>query len=53
MEKIGFLAGTKDSSFFLSFPALLFLKLRESGRPEEPGGETVLRVIQTFDIASH
>jgi len=28
---------------------MLFLKLWESARPEEPGGETVLRVIQAFE----
>jgi hypothetical protein len=46
MEKIVFLAGTKDSSFFLPFPAVLILRgsLQEAKSP----AEKVLRLIQTF-----
>jgi hypothetical protein len=48
MEKIVFLAGTKDSSFFLSFPAVFRLRgpLEEA---KSPAGKT-FRLIQTSNL---
>jgi hypothetical protein len=48
MEKIVFVAGTKDSSFFLSFPAVFILR----GSLEEAKilAGKVLRLIQTSNL---